>query len=82
MRKDGKERLFSALSPFIAAGTLQPTYEDAAREAGLSVSAVKSAIRRLRGAYRDALHEEIARTIPDGDAIDDEIRYLMDAVAA
>jgi len=81
MRKDGKERVFSALSPFIAAGSLRPSYEDAAAEAGLSVSAVKSAIRRLRAAYRDALHEEIARTIPDGDAIDDEIRHLMDAVA-
>jgi len=81
MRKQGKERVFKALSPFIATGTIRPTYDEAAAESGLSVSAVKSAIRRLRGAYRDALHEEIARTIPDGDAIEDEIRHLMDAVA-
>jgi len=81
LRKDGKERVFSALSPFLAAGTLRPSYDEAAEGAGLSVSAVKSAVRRLRGAYRDALRDEIARTVPDGDAVDQEIRHLMEAVA-
>ncbi len=81
MRADGKERVFTALRPFLAAGTLRPSYEDAAEAAGLTVSAVRSAIRRLRIAYRDALRDEIARTVPDGASVDDEIRHLMDAVA-
>jgi RNA polymerase sigma factor (sigma-70 family) len=81
MRRDGRERVFAALSPFLAAGSLQPTYSEAAAAAGLSESAVKSAIRRLRGAYRDALREEIGRTVPDDEAVDDEIRHLMEAVA-
>jgi len=72
---------FDTLVPFIAAGTARPTYDEVGAKLDLSESAVKSAIRRLRLRYRDALRAEIAETVPADDDVEDEIRALMDAVA-
>lgn len=80
-REAGKERAFEAFRPFLAAGTIRPTYEEAAEAAGMSLSATKSAIHRLRISYREALRAEIARTVPSEEAVDAEIRHLMEAVS-
>jgi len=72
---------FDALSPFLTAGTERPSYTDTAERLGLSESAVKSAIRRLRLDYRAALRAEIAGTLTDERDLEAEIRDLMDALA-
>lgn len=54
-------------------------YADLGREQGMSVSAIKAAVRRLRLRYGELLREEIAQTIrtPTASAIDNEFRSLM-----
>jgi RNA polymerase sigma-70 factor (ECF subfamily) len=76
----GKAEQFEVLEPFLAAGSGRPAYAEVAEALGISESAIKSAIRRLRLRYRDALREEIAGTVPDESAVDAEIRHLMDAL--
>ncbi len=79
---EDKTQHFAALEPYLAAGTIRPSYEEAAERLGLGESAVKSAIRRLRLRYRDVLREEIAGTVTDPAAVDEEIRHLMEALGA
>ncbi len=43
----------------------------------MTEGAVKVAAHRLRRRYRELLREEIARTVPSPDEIEDEIRYLF-----
>ena len=72
----GKTELFERLRSFVA-GDNEVTCAEAATELGLSESAVKSAVHRLRERYRELVREEIAQTVADPGEIDDEIRYLI-----
>lgn len=71
----GKEHLFDRLSRFLT----EPdgTQADAARELGMTISAVKMAVHRLRKRYREVLRQQVADTLDSPDATDDEIRHLM-----
>jgi RNA polymerase sigma-70 factor (ECF subfamily) len=44
----------------------------------LSEDAVKQAVRRLRGRYRELLRREIANTVSTPAEVDDEIRHLFE----
>lgn len=78
----GRSADFAVLQPFLAPGTGRPTYEEAAARLGLSDSALKSAVRRLRLRYRDALRAEIAETVPSAADVDAEIRELMEILGS
>lgn len=71
----GKLRLFERLSGLLTdrGGALA----DAARDLDMSISAVKMAMHRLRGRYREALRERVADTVDSRAAVEDEIRHLM-----
>jgi RNA polymerase sigma-70 factor (ECF subfamily) len=51
-----------------------------ATELGMTEGAVKVAVHRLRGRYRELLRAEIANTLGDGGDIDEEIRNLFTAL--
>lgn len=74
-----KAERFEALRPYLAGRGAVP-YREVGEPLGMSETAVKVAIHRLRGRYRDILREEIAQTVEDPALIDDEIRRLMAAV--
>lgn len=59
-------------------------YADLGRELGMSVSAIKAAVRRLRLRYGELLREEIAQTVrtPTASVIEDEFRHLMSMLAS
>jgi RNA polymerase sigma-70 factor (ECF subfamily) len=46
----------------------------------MSEAAVKVAVHRLRGRFRDRLREEIAQTVAGPEEVDDEIRSLFEAL--
>jgi RNA polymerase sigma-70 factor (ECF subfamily) len=75
----GKGRLFASLKVFLT-GDGGPSYAEVAAELGSSEGAIKVAIHRLRGRYRDLLREEIAQTVESAEQIEDEIQALFRAV--
>ncbi len=60
----------------------KPAYLAVAEELGMSEGAVKVAVHRLRRRYRKLLKEEIARTIADTEALEDELGELLAALGS
>ncbi|MFN0126734.1 MAG: RNA polymerase sigma factor [Verrucomicrobiales bacterium] len=49
---------------------------------GVSAGGARSAMHRLRQKLREALRAEVAETVVTPDEVDDEMRYLLDLLAA
>jgi RNA polymerase sigma-70 factor (ECF subfamily) len=75
--KDGKTELFAALNPCLVGDRTSQPYEELARMLGISESAVKSAVHRLRQRYRQLLRDEIAQTVSGPSEVDEELRHLI-----
>ena len=75
----GREETFALLK-----GCLYRTgdYDVIAQSSGMSRSAVRVAVHRLRGRYRELLRSHIAETLPDGGDVEQELHDLMAALAA
>jgi DNA-binding transcriptional regulator PaaX len=56
-------------------------YAELAARLGMNEPAVRVAVHRLRARYRQLLRDEIARTVPAPEDIDDELRHLRRALA-
>jgi len=72
----GKLELFERLRDFVA-GESDISSAEAAAQMGLTESAVKSALHRLRQRYRELVREEVAHTVAGPAEIDAELRYLI-----
>jgi RNA polymerase sigma-70 factor (ECF subfamily) len=72
----GKLQQFERLAEFVA-GEAEVTCVAAASELGLSESAMRSAVHRLRGRYCALIREEIAFTVSSLGEVDEELRYLI-----
>jgi DNA-directed RNA polymerase specialized sigma24 family protein len=77
-RPERRRKTFETLQSFLTASADQPpdSYEQAASQLGMSPTAVKTAVFRLRQQYRTLLRKEVARTVESSSDIDDELRYL------
>ncbi|MBI2924631.1 MAG: sigma-70 family RNA polymerase sigma factor [Verrucomicrobia bacterium] len=73
----GKAELFEQLTEFRLDVAEQRAYADVAARLGLSESAVKSAIHRLRQRHQELVREEIAQTLADPAELEEEVRYLL-----
>ena len=71
----GKERLFDGLLSFLTSDGRETSYQAAADQLGLPLSAIKTNVHRMRRDYRAKLREEIARTVSAPDEVDDELHY-------
>lgn len=78
----GKTALFEALHPCLVGERTAQPYAELARTLGSTESAVKSAVHRLRARYRELLREEVASTLDDGEAVDEELRHLLAVLTA
>jgi RNA polymerase sigma factor (sigma-70 family) len=81
MRRSGKGELFDALKVYLAASTSAPPHADVAGRLNMTEGAVKVAVHRLRGRYRQLLREEIAKTVGDEAEVEEEIGRLFAALA-
>mgnify|MGYP001185071297 CR=1 FL=1 len=72
----GKLQQFERLAEFVA-GEAEVTCVSAASELGLTESAMRSVVHRLRERYRALIREEIACTVSAPGEIDEELRYLI-----
>ena len=77
-RHRGKENLFDQLKTCLTGDRLDQPYAGLAGELGVSESAVKVSVHRLRQRYRELLRDEIAQTVRDPAAVNAELRHLMD----
>ena len=77
----GKGSLFAALHPCLIGDRTAQPYDRLAEELGLTESAVKSAVHRLRRRYRELLREEIAQTVAGPGEVDAELRHLIGVLA-
>jgi RNA polymerase sigma-70 factor (ECF subfamily) len=73
-------RRFERLKDFLSTerGALQ--YDDAARELGMTEPAVRVAVHRLRKRFGATLRAEVATTLADADAVDAELRWMLDVM--
>lgn len=77
----GKARLFDNLKVHLSSAP--PTgAANAPDDLGLTESAVKSALHRMRRRYRDVLREEVAATVDDAEGVDEELRFLLQAASS
>ena len=77
----GRRRVFDMLSNCLTAERNDVSYSKLATSLGVAVSAVKRLIHQLRARYRALLREEVAKTLERESDIEDEIRYLCQALA-
>ena len=73
---------FEALKIYLLGGYEPVSYEDTAATLGLSASAVKSAIYKMRQRFGQALRAEITQTVSSPEEVQDEIRHLLAALSS
>ena len=78
----GRRRVFDALSPALTAEREDVSYDTLARELEVGSAEIKRLLYQLRQRYRQLLRAEVAETVEKPDEIDDELRYLVGALAA
>jgi RNA polymerase sigma-70 factor (ECF subfamily) len=74
--------LYAAIQPHLAGGNGRPNYARLGESIGMSESAITVAVHRMRKRYGLLLREEIAATVATPGDVEDELRYLMNVVAA
>ena len=77
----GKSAQFDQLKVALTGDRLSVPYAELARRLEMTGGAVKVAVHRMRQRYREALRAEIAHTVSDARAVDEEIRHLFAALA-
>ena len=76
----GRAELHEQLTEFQLDASQPRAYAEVAAQLGLSESAVKSAIHRLRQRHLQLVRDEIAQTVASPAEVDEEIRYLLSVV--
>ena len=59
----------------------QGSYAEIGQRLEMSEGAMKVTVHRLRHRYRELLRLEIAQTVDSSEAVDEEIRHLIAALA-
>ena len=76
----GRAVLLEKLIPHLWQDEDAVPYGRLATQHGVSESALRVTVHRLRQKYRELLRDEIAQTVASTDEVDDEIRYLRRAL--
>jgi RNA polymerase sigma factor (sigma-70 family) len=79
--QEGRGAQFEALRFCLMGERSSLPYAELAGTLGLSEGAVKVAVHRLRQRYRRLLRELIAETVAGPDEVEEELRYLLRALA-
>lgn len=72
----GKEREFELLQDWLTAGRGEIPYAELAVRLDASEGASRVAVHRMRKRFREIFRENIAQTVAEPGAVDDEIRHL------
>lgn len=77
----GREAVFDQLQGCLLGERPSETYAQLGAHLGMSETAVKVTVHRLRQQYRELLREEIAHTVTRPEEIDEEMRYMFAVVS-
>ena len=77
----GRSRYFEALKPWLVGEVGSLSQGEAAQQLGLTEGGVKVAIHRLRKRFRELVKEEIAGTVDQPVTVQEELHYLLEALA-
>lgn len=80
LAKETAEDRFEVLKGFLLGDKGAVSYDEAARQLGMTVPAVTSAIFRMRARFRALLVEEVANTVASPDEVEPELRHLAAAL--
>lgn len=80
LKRAGQSRRYERFKPLLTEDAPGTAYKGLAEELGMSTSAVKVAVHRMRRRFGDALRDEIAQTVADEGQIESEIRHLLSIV--
>jgi hypothetical protein len=80
--RDGRENVFDALKGRFSADGDPALLGSVAEQLGMSESAVKVAMHRMRQRYRKLLRSQIALTVESPGEVDDEILHLFKVFGA
>jgi RNA polymerase sigma-70 factor (ECF subfamily) len=78
---EGKARLLEVLKPWLVGGADHGDQQAAATELGLSATAIRVAVHRLRQRFRDTVRAELRQTLAVGASVEEELRALFAALA-
>jgi len=81
LRKGYAASEFVLLKPFLLGEAKHGELVATAQRMGVTNSAIKVAVHRMRKRYREALRAEIAETVAEPAQVEEEIRYLMVTLA-
>lgn len=76
-RDRGKEPLFDQLKACLTGDRTNQPYAALATQLGLTESAIKVSVHRLRNRYRELLRDEIAQTVGSSSSVEVELSHLM-----
>ena len=78
----GRRRVFDVLSAALTSDRDNVSYEKLGRELGVGGAEIKRLLHKLRQRYRQLLRAEVAETVENPGEVDDELHYLVGALAA
>jgi RNA polymerase sigma-70 factor (ECF subfamily) len=80
MEQAGSLERFERLSPFLMTPGAAPGYRDLAIRWSTTEGAIKTAVHRLRRKFGKLLRQEVAHVVKDPRQVNDEIRFLIQAL--
>ena len=78
----GRQQIFDTLKIYLGPDETAPAYAQAAAALGMSETAVKVAVHRLRDRYRQAIEQEAANTMEQDASLEEELHILLESLAA
>jgi len=78
----GKEDRFERLEGFVTGEGREVPYQEVAAEFGMSESAVKVAVYRMRRHFGEVLRAEVAETVQDPAEVEPELKHLLGLLVA
>ena len=79
---EGKAAHLEVLKPWLVADADRGAQADAAAQLGVSETAVRVIVHRLRQRYREAVRAELRQTLAPGASVEEELQCLFAALAA
>ena len=82
LSNEGKSAHLEVLKPWLVADAERGAQTAAAATLGVSETAVRVIVHRLRQRYREAVRSELRQTLAPGGSVEEELRQLFTALAS